>query len=388
MKRIWVWMLGCWLVGTSTLAVGQELSAPPLAAAPLEMEGDAPIPLLGTSLPAFRFFFAAEVHWQAPNARLQFRLLTYLHQHAGVRNFLLEGGYAFGQLLDRYLQTGEDRILLQALYAAPVCLNDQIDLFRRLHLYNQDQIPQNRIHVFGIDLEYAPDLVLKRIEETLPDKPLTAGVREKILGLKRINKQPYQIKEIRRFIRQWHKEMIEHPRPYERYWGDDFWQLEMLLENTVLGFDSPVLREFVYAHGADRRREARLYENFRLLQQHGLFASGNFFAQFGGIHTELNPAINWGYPTLAQELNTRTGSPVHGQVMTISRFFRQQAQLYERYPEVRPFLAEIARIEQQYPEEDAILCRLWDQKDRFPDLSRNFQYMLILHPKLEQERCR
>ncbi|MEO1449133.1 MAG: hypothetical protein AAFV07_06365, partial [Bacteroidota bacterium] len=214
------------------------------------------------------------------------------------------------------------------------------------------------------------------------------SIRSKIEELKHINRQPFQDKEVRRFVRQWHKEFGERPRAYRRYWGDNLWRFEMMLENTVLGFDSPVLREFVYAHGADRRREARLYENFQLLHQKNVFSSGNFFAQFGGIHTELNPGINWGYPTLAQELNTRDGSPVHGQVMTISRFFRRQAQLYERYREAKPFLAEIARIEQKFPNEEAVLCRLWDQQDRFPDLSRNFQYMLILHPELERERCK
>jgi hypothetical protein len=334
------------------------------------------------------FFFTAEEHWQAVNGQIAFRFLTYLHQQAGVRNLVLEGGYSYAHLLNRYLQSGNEQLLILALYDTPVCPVNQVQFFKQIYAFNQTLPPAQQIRLIGIDLEHSPLLVTECLYQLLPKKPLTAGVRDKIKELKAMHDaEGYVEKDARRYYRQLHKEVIERKRAYRRYWGEDFWRFEMILENLVMGFDSPVLRELVYAHGDEKKRELRLFENYLLLVKKEELAPGNCYAQFGGIHTELNPAINWGYPTLAQQLNESAASPVQGQVLTIGRYFRRYGQIYEKFKEAESFLS-LMRFVEAKSQADLILIRLTAPELGFEELSKNMPFVLLLSESLEAERCR
>ena len=104
----------------------------------------------------YQFFFTAEEHWKSVNAQIQFRFLTYLHQKAGVRNLILEGGYAYAELLNRYLETGKEKLLIRALYDTPVCPRNQMDFYRKLYRFNQSLPEAERVWLVGIDLEQSP----------------------------------------------------------------------------------------------------------------------------------------------------------------------------------------------------------------------------------------
>ncbi|MEM7367306.1 MAG: hypothetical protein AAF587_01825 [Bacteroidota bacterium] len=336
----------------------------------------------------YQFFFTAEEHWQAMNPKIQFRFLTFLHKYAGVRNLILEGGYAYGELLNRYLDTGNEKLLIRALYDTPVCPRDQMTFYRDLYQFNQSVPESDRIWLVGIDLEQSPLLVTECLYRMLPNKPLTAGVRKKITQLKTLHEQEgYNDKEARRFYRQWYKEWQERKRAYRRYWEEEYWLFEMILENLVQGFDIPVLREFVYAHGDDKKRELRMYNNFKLLNKHGRLKAGKFYGQFGGIHTEIKPAINWGFPTLAQNLNAHSYSPVQGKVLTISKYFRRVPRVYEKFKEFDEFMEVMAEVDAFY-EEDIVLFRLIGNEEMFPNLSKNFQFILIVPEDMEAQPCR
>ena len=160
----------------------------------------------------------------------------------------------------------------------------------------------------------------------------------------------------------------------------------MILENLVQGFDMPVLREFVYAHGDDKKRELRMYNNFRKLHKNGRLKAGNYFGQFGGIHTEIQPAINWGFPTLAQSLNEHNYSPVKGKVLTISKYFRSAPQIYEKFKEHESFLEVMEEVEAHY-EEEVVLFRLLGNEEQFPKMSKDFQFLLLIPEELEAIPC-
>lgn len=344
------------------------------------------ITLLDSIVPKYSFFFSAEEHWKSINYRIQFRLLTYLYYHGNVRNLILEGGYSYGHMINRYLDTGDEKLLVKAVYDTPVCPADLRNFFRKIYEFNLSLPEEEKIRVMGIDLEQSPLLVLECLFEMLPKRELTAGVRDKINQLKKLKGETYDEKEVKKFFRQFHKEVMERKRAYKRYWGNQYWLFQLILDNTIQGFDSPLLREFVYAHGDERKREERMYKNFRLLHTHGQFESGNFYAQFGAIHTEMNPSINWGYQTLAARLNDGRYSPVNGKVLTISKFFRRLNLIYEKFPEYQRFLKVMAAAE-DHIQDDIIICRLIGNEHLFPEISKDFQYILIIDEVLEKIKC-
>lgn len=336
----------------------------------------------------YEFFFTAEEHWQAINPKIQFHFLTFLHKHAGVRNLILEGGFAYGALLNRYLDTGNEKLLIRALYDTPVCPRDQMEFYRNVYQFNQSLPESDRIWVVGIDLEQSPLLVTECLYRMLPNKALTAGVRKKITQLKTLHEQEgYSDKEARKFYRQWYKEWQERKRAYKRYWGEEYWLFEMILGNLVQGFDMPVLREFVYSHGDDKKREMRMYNNFKLLNKHGRLKAGKYYGQFGGIHTEIKPAINWGFPTLAQNLNEHNYSPVQGKVLTISKYFRRVPKVYEKFKEFDEFMEVMSEVDAFY-EDDIVLFQVSGNEDILPNLSKNFQFIMIVPEDLESQPCR
>lgn len=335
----------------------------------------------------YKFFFTAEEHWLSMNAQIRYRFLMYLYYQANVRNLIVEGGYSYGFMLNRYLETGNENLLIRAIYDIPVCPKDLIGFYRELYAFNRFLPSRDKIRVVGIDLEQSPQLVIDCLVHLLPEKPLTAGVREKINQLKTLSETDYNEKEMKKYFRQLYKEVQERKRAYRRYWGDHYWMFEMLLENTVEGFDSPLLREFVYAHGDEKKREERMFANFRLLHKYHMLQPGNYYGQFGGIHTELNPSINWGYHTLAHQLNYERYSPVRGRVLTISKYFRRVPRIYERFREFDDFMALVQQIEQTNPQ-DVVLCRIWGNHSILPEISRDFQFMLIIKEPLESEKCK
>jgi len=336
----------------------------------------------------FSFFFLAEEHWLAINTDLQWGFLHHLHQHAGVRTLVVESGYSFSFHINQYLETGSEIWLKRALYDLPICPEDMWAFYERLRAFNQELPPSERIKVAGIDLEYSPLLVVHTLHAMLPKKALTAGVREQVIALQvLVESEESDEKVLRRFLRQWDREVRDRKRAYKRYWGEEYWLFENILQNVLQGFDTPWLRDLVYAYGDQRKREARMYQNFVRLHERGLLAEGNYFAQFGAIHTELEPAINWGYPTLAQRLSQQKSSPVQAKVVTISKFFRSAPLLYEKFKEGDVFTSYLRKLDQRELA-PIVLIDLQKLSDHFPNISRNYRYLLLLNATLEWEKCR
>lgn len=351
-----------------------------------ELQNKESIPMLDTVLDSYKFFFTAEEHWLDINTQIQYEFLVFLHRKAGVRNLILEGGYSYAYMINQYLKSGNEWYLNKALYTPPVCPEAFTELFRKIYAYNLRFPPLERIQVVGIDLEQSPYLVINCLNELMPNKPLSAGVKDKMQQLLRYQLTPENDKELRKYFRQLYKEVQIRRRAYKRYWGNQYWLFKQILDNTIQGFDSPLLRDFIYAHSDQKNREERMFQNFVQLQANGGLRKGNSYGQFGGIHTEMSPAIKWGYATLAQRLNTDRLSPVQNQVLTFSKYFRRLRRIYERFEEYETFSQTMDDITDRM-ETDFALCRIEGNSHIFPNIGRDFQFMLVIRPDKEINRC-
>lgn len=350
-----------------------------------ELQNRESFPMLDSVLPSYSFFFSAEEHWLDINTQVQYEFLVFLHRKAGVKNLILEGGFSYAFMINEFLETGNEWYLNKALYNPPVCPEAFTEFFRKIYAYNRRLPPLERIQVVGIDLEQSPQLVINCLNELLPNKPLSSGVKDKMEQLLRYQLTPKNDIELRKYFRQLQKEVQIRRRAYRRYWGNQYWLFKLILDNTIQGFDSPLLRDFIYAHSDQKHREERMFQNFTLLKTNGRL-KGNSYAQFGGIHTELNPAINWGYSTLAQRLNTDKMSPVQNQVLTFSKYFRRVKRIYERFEESQDFSRIMDDISAKM-KTDFALCRIAGNPHIFPNIGQDFQFMLVIRPDKEINRC-
>ncbi len=343
------------------------------------------LPLLDSVVGGYQFFFMGEEHWKTINTQLQLSFLLYLHQKAQVRNLIVEGGYSFGFLLDQYLQTGDEGILRKALTNIPVCPEDQMAMYERLYQYNRQLPEEARIHVTGIDVEHSPELALQ-VLHTLrsADQQPPQKIEKYIQRIADLHESHTIVRsDVKRFFRRFSRSLNRHEAAHRAYWGKDFGRIRLLADNTMAGYRFSVLKAMIFQR-TWQKREARMYENFLQLQPY--MADGGYFAQFGVLHTDLYQSSQWDFPTLAQRLNRLQGSPVTDQVLTISRYVRRMDERYDDLAQGEPVRRMVRHAERRFPGQ-VVLCSLIGNESPFPQLSRNFQYLLLIDENLESSSC-
>lgn len=341
--------------------------------------------LLDDVVPEYTFFFTAEQHWRSINTQLQFSFLKYLHKQAGVRHLIVEGGYSYGFLLNEFLESGDERLLNKVMRDVPICPEDQMELYRRIHRYNKYLDPADKIQVTGIDLEHSPELVLQTLYRMMPeDADPPKRIRPKIEELQRLHEsQFFNEKEVRKFFNVLDRQVKRRYKEYQAYWGEDFELFNMIVDNTLQGFQFTWLRSALFQKSW-QERESRMYRNFLTIAP--TLKSGNYYGQFGALHTEINRSQVWDFPPLAQRLNSLPGSPVRGEVLTISRYIRTFSQNYERLGESEALEKLIGILDERFHDE-VVLFSLIGDNTPFREMSKNFQFMILIDEDLEEESC-
>ncbi|MEM7367307.1 MAG: hypothetical protein AAF587_01830 [Bacteroidota bacterium] len=354
---------------------------------PLDLTDDslfASFEMLDSVVQDYQFFFTAEQHWKTINTKIQFAFLTYLHQKANVRNLILEGGYAYGFLINRFLQTGDKLLLKKALNNIPVCPDDQEQMFELLYEYNQKLPDSQRIQTTGIDLEHSPELALQAIHTLLPQHQPPRQIAKNISRIKDLHQSRYYDKrEVKRFFKRLEKDLNRKRSHYQTYWGKDLGRLELLVENSLHGFQFNLLKALIFKDSWQKREE-RMYNNFLTLTPY--MKAGNFYAQFGALHTDISRSRSWEFPSLAHRLNYFRSSPVSNSVLTISRYLRKMQDQYEVLGDEEALSSMVRHIEQRFPEH-VVLCNLIGVGSPFQELSQNFQFLLLIDEEMERQSC-
>lgn len=372
-----------WLTGQSDDSVYWQKNIYPLDV--FDDSGFHSFFVLDSVVDDYEFFFSAEEHWRSVNSQIQFMLLTYLHQKAGVRNLILEGGFTYGYLINEYLETGDRRLLKKVLNDIPVCPEDQMDLFRKLYKYNQQLPEEERIMVSGIDLEHSPELALQGLHTLLPEKESPAEIEPLTGEIQRLHySRVFEDRAVKKLFKKLELDLQKHPRIYADYLGENFPVFELIVENALKGYKFTIIKALFFQRVWEKREE-QIYKNFVALQPR--MKSGKYFAQFGGLHTDIHQSRRWKFPTLANRLNSMPDSPVGSQVMTISRFFRDMKADYQNLGEHEKLLEMMDYIEENFAEK-IVICSMVGKDTPFREMSKTFQYILLLDSSLESEPCK
>ena len=187
-------------------------------------------------LQKYQFFFTAEQHWRSINTQLQFAFLRYLHQHANVRNLIVEGGYSYGFLVNEYLKTGDQRLLKKVINDIPVCPDDQLGLFQKIYRYNQQFPEEEHIQVTGIDIEHSPEIVLQCLNKILPEHDPPAVINRQINKLQELHRSRFlDEKGVKKFFKKLYKDLARRENIYKKFWGEDFDLFQLVLKKHAPG---------------------------------------------------------------------------------------------------------------------------------------------------------
>ncbi|GAB4421214.1 MAG: hypothetical protein OHK0039_35710 [Bacteroidia bacterium] len=380
-----LWLL--LLLGTRLLPAQQDSSYWQTYIRPLDLQGDslpAGLALLDSTVQHYRFFFTAEQHWKTVNTRIQLAFLKYLYEKAGVRNLIVEGGYSYGYLIDRYLETGDKRLLRKVLTNIPVCPDDQMAMFEALYAFNQSLPPGERIQVSGIDLEHAPELSIQALYTMMPEGEASPPVQRMMNQVRDLHESPYFDKrETRQYFRRLNRDLIAREADYRAFWGEDYELVLSMSENVLQGMDFSLIKAVIFKRQWQTREE-QMFRNFVLLAPR--LRPGNYYAQFGALHTDIERSYTWDFPSLAHRLNYFGESPVANQVLTISRYLRPMDQHYTELRDYEALRGLVRHVEQAFPQQ-IVLASLIGKNSPFDQLRENFQFILLIDPEVEAESC-
>jgi hypothetical protein len=263
-------------------------------------------------------FMAGEVHSVAANEELNFLLLRYFRERAGVKYLLPEFSYGFCELINSYLDNG-DESLLRWLYerfrGTAAYYNEGFEFWRKLRAYNQTLPPEQRIRVIGTDIEHQNLTGLRYFRTLLPDTPAPASISDALNGVSNLFSQAFTRDQLRQRCETLRASIDANRTIYQQYTGDKFFSLDFMTDNLLQTTDAQARQ----GNDFNRVRDTYLYANF--LRIYSTLPKGKFYGQWGRNHvyqTRPNDDILWNGSMFANDAR----SPVRGKVLAIPYFYK------------------------------------------------------------------
>ena len=279
----------------------------------------ADINLLDSVLKNYRIFVTGENHtYIADNINMKMEMIKYLKSQAGVRNLIIELGFARGHLINTYINS--DTTFLNLL--SNTTNEKYLNFYKLLRTYNQTLPENERISVHGIDVERFPEdapvlmsHIFSKNKQKVPssisffaeciNSYSTYFLKRKIPddGETNINYSIYQTstfsnsKIIDTLIVDFEKAKSE----LENYLGSDFELFEKamisLMQYRKYKKYDQMPHQYIY-------RENFMFNNLKNLLDKD--STSKYFGQFGRCHIsqkELNEECNWwAFSSLAKKI--------------------------------------------------------------------------------------
>jgi hypothetical protein len=272
--------------------------------------------LIDSIVPQYDVFINGENHtYLDANSRLWVKMFKYLYHNAGVRNIMIEYGYASGWLINEYLQTGDTNLYnIINTYA----YKQNSLAYKELMEFNQTLDSSEKIYFTGIDLErgvYSASKVLSMQfpEGVEPNDSIALDV-ESLKSLVSYNEievfdpegdyNYYNSYDVKSTIDNIIMNFDAHENLYEQYLGPNFALFKRILSGIK---DLKVYNQYDEENSTHQfvYRERYMYKQFQKeFTEHG----GKFFGQFGRCHitknTQEETSCNWyNFKSLANRIS-------------------------------------------------------------------------------------
>lgn len=335
------------------------------------------------------------------NAKMELKMLRYLNQTNGTRNFIIELGPARAHYLNRFINetdTMADR------YLKATTSPRYMELFRRLRAFNRSRPDSLKIRVYGIDVERFNDLALIRLAELFPKgivpekiRPLAEAIQGTADFIVRAGVSDYD-------------EARDETRSGYFYRTSAPYSIDGTIREFLTGYDSLKV-DFQSWFGADSSaitdaiewlreyktwedyenttyqyiwREENIYRNLSALLSN--MPGERFYGQFGRCHvsySEQNGDCGWfGYHSVVNKIRQRYFHS-YDSVLTIGIFYGE----FQEYnylgdgADEKKLKKEVEKLFDMAPSRVSTLYRLSNEEDKYPALSEKFSYVIVNNEK-------
>lgn len=260
---------------------------------------------------AHDLFLVGESHGVSENYSLMYDLTVWFHKQ-GVRYHLAEYGYSHGQLVNRYLETG-DRGILDELFddleGTAAWSKETYQFYERIYQYNQGLPREQRIIMVAIDIEHQPQTAVNYLRRLARE----AGPAPSSLAGPELLARPPQ-GDVRLLTKALLEDLEINERQYRLWLGREFFSFQLTVKNIQhsLASNADDRKDF------DRIREEAIYSNFLAVANH--LPQGKFFGQWGMEHVYQRLADTYmgQQPRLAMLAKDDYESPVWGRVLSMA----------------------------------------------------------------------
>jgi hypothetical protein len=276
------------------------------------------IRLLEPTLADKELFMTGEFHSVAASEDVNFLLLRYFRERAGVKYLLPEFSYGFCELVNTYLDNG-DESLLRWLYTqfrgTAAYHKEGFEFWRKLRAYNLSLPTEQRIRVVGTDIEHQNLTGLRYFSTLLPGEPLPSVISDAVRGVSSLLTQTFTRDQLRQRCQSLRVSIDSNRAAYQQYIGAKFFQFDFMTDNLLQTADAQARQ----GDDFNRVRDRYLYANF--LRIYPTLPKGKFYGQWGRYHvyqTRPNDDILWNGSMFANDAR----SPVRGKVLSIPYFYK------------------------------------------------------------------
>lgn len=227
---------------------------------------------MNEELKKYSVFLTGELHGTKMNYKMQRYYLKYFVEQHNVRYLLLEIGFAEGELLNRYLSTGNDKLLREIigeLYGSLAYNQDTYQYYKNVYLMNEKLPKEKKIRIVGIDAENQRPIAARYVKTIVPKGNAPEAIADMVAKLRKAEKY-INYNGDRAFCESLAQSIKDHQKDYEAFFGDNYFYLAMLSKNLLETTTNLT------------QREAAIISNFNTLSLH--LPKGKYYGQLGMAH--------------------------------------------------------------------------------------------------------
>lgn len=242
--------------------------------------------------------FTNEVHGADENADVQYKFASYLIDNWDCRYLLLEMGYAEGEIINKYIQTGDEELLKNFLSIWQSKFNNisYIEYLKKLHAKNKGLPQDKKIIIKGVDSIENSEATGMYIDLLIEDNPDLS--KEQIAALNSFKKQITEciisdvhgwggeenIKNILSAVKEISDTINENNKSYKEALGENLFSISFILNNIKNSQDfNFTTAASVYSDKEwYETRDKYTYENFKELDEY--FKIDKCYMHYGVQH--------------------------------------------------------------------------------------------------------
>jgi hypothetical protein len=257
-------------------------------------------------------FFASEYHAVAVNKDIRLFFIKTLHQQTDTVCYFPELSYAACQLLNQYMQTGNEEILdfLYKNFKGTLEYTQENFVFwQHLREYIQSLPSSKKLIIVGCDIEHQSFIAFRYVHELLKNKTPPPAISITIDSLMQRPAINYRSPTHSAWLSKRMEEIENNKTDFQTLLGDNYGSFNYVLHNMQNAID------YIASDSNLDLRENSIWENFK--KNYALVPNGKWFGQWGTYHTMQRAS----YKNLAWLVKKDPQSPVKNRVLGIHTMY-------------------------------------------------------------------